>query len=110
MCRSGLLPDGPLEDRGIVIDGYAFSEAAGEARAVIADAMRIVELIAAHAHLSLEPAAALLLAGKQGAVRTRHFGAITIRDGITQEVGRGISLADDSHLAIQFLLYGSQQG
>src|SRR5437016_6258538 len=50
----GFPPHSPLEHRGIVIDGHRFSEAARKARTVIANTMRIVELVAANSNARIE--------------------------------------------------------
>src|SRR6202030_1858397 len=104
-----LPPHGPLEHGGILIDRNRLAETPRKSRAVIAHVMRIVELVAAHAHLPFEPAAALLLAGKQRPIRSRHFGPVVVRDRITKEVSRRGSLADGRHLAVPLLLNGSQE-
>ena len=69
----GLAPDFAAQDGNIVVERHG-GAGAGPAGRAIAELVRIVELVASGAGLHLEPAAAVLGAGKQRAIRAGDFG------------------------------------
>ena len=105
----GLAPHGPAQHSGVIFNRNRFPKTAGRLRPAVTHAMSIVELIAANAHLGLQPAAVILAAGEQRPIRTGDLGVIAVGDRVPHEVSGGIGLAKNGHLAIEFLLHRGQQ-
>ena len=63
-------------------------------RAAIADAVRVVELVAAHARLNLEPSAAILVAREQRAIRARYGSELAIGNGNREKISGRIGFTE----------------
>ena len=104
----GLLPHRAAQHVGSVIDRHRGAKTALAGRG-IADLVRVVEIVASHAHLRFEPPRMAVLARKQRPVRAHHFGAVRRSQDVTDEVGRRSGLGKNRHLAVQFLAHRRDQ-
>ena len=100
----GLLPHRAAEHIGSVIDRHRRAKTA-LAGIGIANLVRVVEIVASHAHLRFEPPRMAVLARKQRPVRAHDLGAVRRSQDVTDEVCRRSGLGKNRHLAVQFLAH-----
>ena len=89
----GLAPDFAAQDVRIIVNRCGRARACPVRRA-IADAVRVVELVAADARLNLEPSAAILVAREQCAIRARHGSKLAIGNGNREKISGRISFTE----------------
>ena len=103
----GLAPDFAAQHGDVVIHGDGPARA-GPAGLAVGELVRVVQLIGADARLDFEPARASLTAGEQRAIGAGDFGIFAVRDGVADEVVRGIALGHGGHRAVELVLHGRE--
>ena len=105
----GREPHGAAEHFGSVVDRHGGGVTALAGRGV-SDLVRVVQIVASHAHLRFEPPRMAFLTREQGSVRAHDFRAVRRGQDIADEICRRRGLGKNRQFALHLFVHGRDHG